>query len=817
MPQNRSQKLWLGLVVILLLMFVAGQYTYNFGLNNNIETISNEFKRQVKLNSIIVKDRLQERKFQLAHNYLLDLGKNSPEILEISLTAANGFKLAAFNRPHSAKNELIKTIEIPYSYNGLATFTLRRSIDAIYLKQRQLSYLYLAGYFLIATILSLLVFIYIRTHKQRQELHQENQGRIKAAIALQKSEEHLSITLNSIGDGVITTDASGNVTRMNPVAEELTGWSLAEAQGQPVKIVFPIIDATTRESIANPVEKVISTGEVVYLSNHTTLIARDGTGYQIADSAAPIRNGDDNILGMVLIFNDVTEAYQLRQQAAESRRDLQAVMDNSPSIIYIKDTDGRFTFVNRQFEKTFHIHLKDIIGKSLHDIFSTDIANEMKKNDEDVIHREYALESEEVAKHDDGLHTYSSIKFPLFNDKGKVYAVCGISSDITHHKKREEQLRQSQKMDALGKLTGGVAHDFNNILGIILGYADLMEIGLDGQPELTDYAQKIYSAGERGTKITHKLLAFSRQKSLDIERLDLNQLLQNEQHILEKALTVRIKLVLQLADDLWSVRLDKGEIEDAVLNMAINAMHAMEKGGTLTVRTANEHLDEEDARHLGVNSGDYVLFSISDTGCGMDHATKEKIFEPFFSTKGESGTGLGLSQVYGFIERSGGTIQVYSELGHGARFVLYIPRANGSDSDDKSESANNNENLMGLNGKETILVVDDEPALVEINSKILSSHGYNILTAGSGKQALALLEHEAINLMLSDVIMPEMDGYQLAAIVQEKYPSVKIQMVSGFSDDRSIDMADNELHENLLNKPVISQTLLQRIRKLLDK
>lgn len=817
MYKSRPQKLWLGLVVILLSMLVAGRYVYYFGLENNLETISNEFKRQVKLNSIIVKDRLQERQFQLAQNYLLNLGENSPEILEISLTASNGFKLATFNRDQSAKHELIEMVEIPYSYKGMARLTLRRTIDDIYLNQRHLFYLYLAGYFLIATILSLLVYIYIHSQKQRQELHYENEGRIKAAIALQKSEEHLSITLNSIGDGVIATDASGNVTRINPVAEQLTGWSLAEAQGQPVKNIFPIINASTREPIANPVEKVISTGEIVYLSNHTTLIARDGTEYQIADSAAPIRNGDDQILGMVLIFNDVTEAYKLRQRAAESRRDLQAVMDNSPAAIYIKDTDGRFMFINRRFEQLFHIQQKDVVGKSLYDIFPEEIADEIKRNDEDVLHAGYALESEEVAAHDDGLHTYSSIKFPLFNDEGKVYAVCGISSDITHHKKQEAQLRHSQKMDALGKLTGGVAHDFNNILGIILGYAELLESELNGQPELADYAHNIYAAGERGSKITHKLLAFSRQKSLDFESLDLNKLLRDEQDILEKVLTARIKLVFQLADNLWKVQLDRGEIQDAILNLAINSMHAMEKGGTLSIQTVNEHLNENDARRLMINSGDYVLLSISDTGCGMDNETKEKIFEPFFSTKGESGTGLGLSQVYGFMERCGGTISVYSEPGHGTQLVLYLPRAHNSDGDYESGIFNNNDKLSDSNGMETILVVDDEPALVEITSKILSQHGYNVLSAGSGKQALALLEHEVVDLMLSDVIMPEMDGYQLATIVQKKYPAIEIQIASGFSDDRSVDMADNKLHENLLNKPLNSQILLKRIRTLLDK
>jgi len=817
MHQSKPQKLWLGLAVILILLFVTGRHIYDLSFQHNIETTSSAFEHHLKLNSVIIRDRLQERKFQLAQNYLLNLGENTPEILEISLTAKNGFELATFKRNQSAEHELVKTIEIPYSYNGLAKFTLRRTIDDIYSNQRNLLYLYLTGYFLVAIILSLLVYINIRTHKQKQELHYKNEQRKQALIALQKSEEHLSITLNSIGDGVIATDANGNVTRMNPIAEKLTGWSIAEAKGKTVKTIFPIINTSTRKTITNPVEKVISTGEVIYLSNHTTLVAKDGTEYQIADSAAPIRNGDDTILGMVLIFNDVTEAYQLRQHAEEIRRDLQAVMDNSPAVIYIKDIDSNFMFINRQFEKLFHIQQKDVIGKSTYDIFPEEIANEMKHNDEKVLNAGHALESEEVAPHDDGPHIYSSIKFPLFNDDGNIYAVCGISTDITDQIKQEEQLRHSQKMDALGKLTGGVAHDFNNILGVILGYAELLEDSLDKQPELAKYAHNIIAAGNRGSKITHKLLAFSRQKTLSIGRLDLNKLLRDEQHMLEKLLTVRIKLVLQLADNLWRIKIDKGEMEDAILNMAINAMHAIEKEGSLTIRTTNEHLNKEDALRLAIQSGDYVLLSISDTGCGMDNKTKEKIFEPFFSTKGENGTGLGLSQVYGFIERCGGKINVVSDPGHGTQLVLYIPRAHNHDGNDESYNTNNNDKITNLNGNETILVVDDEPALVEITSEILSQHGYNVLGAESGKQALALLEDEAVDLMLSDVIMPEMDGYQLSTIVQEKYPAVKIQMASGFSDNRSKDMADNKLHEGMLNKPLNSKNLLQRIRKLLDK
>lgn len=254
-----------------------------------------------------------------------------------------------------------------------------------------------------------------------------------------RERELVHTTLVSIGDAVITTDRAGLITTMNPVAENLTGWSNAEAQGQSVKSIFPIIDASTREPIETPVEKVINTGEVVYLSNHTTLIARDGTEYQIADSAAPIRDKDNNILGMVLVFNDVTEQYHLRMVAAKSKRDMQAIMDHSPAVIFVKDSDGRYTFINQQFKTLFLLQDKDIIGKTSNDIFSKDIADEMQRNDKIVLETGRILESEVVTPLDDGLHTYFSIKFPLFNEEGKIYAVCGISTDITERKQVEKE------------------------------------------------------------------------------------------------------------------------------------------------------------------------------------------------------------------------------------------------------------------------------------------------------------------------------------------------------------------------------------------
>ena len=268
----------------------------------------------------------------------------------------------------------------------------------------------------------------------------------KALLIAQQREQNLSITLHSIGDAVITTDASGHITRMNPVAEQLTGWCLDDAKQVPFEKVFTIVNATTREPIANPIDKVINSGEIVYLSNYTTLISRDGTEYQIADSAAPIRNTDDDeVQGIVLVFNDVTEQYKLRQSISESKKNLQNIMDHSPAVIYVKDIEGRFTFVNKKFTELFQINANEIYGKTVHDIFPPHIADEMQTNDTDVLQTGHALESEELAPVGEMTHSYISTKFPLRNEKDEIYAICGISTDVTDRKLKDNNCDAARK------------------------------------------------------------------------------------------------------------------------------------------------------------------------------------------------------------------------------------------------------------------------------------------------------------------------------------------------------------------------------------
>ena len=497
---------------------------------------------------------------------------------------------------------------------------------------------------------------------------------------------------------------------------------------------------------------------------------------------------------------------------------LALILEHIPYAVFWKDRGSNYLGCNSYFVHDTGLDSPaDIIGKNDFDLpWSPDEAEYYRQVDLDVMESgKSRLNFEESQHSDDGREiTVLTSKVPLIDEDGKIMGILGIYADISERKKQEEQLRHVQKMDALGKLTGGVAHDFNNMLGVVLGYVSLLEEQLADQPKLAKYAHEIHHAGERSAKLTRKLLAFCRQRSSDAEPVNLNMLIREQQDMLEKTLTARVKLVLDLAEDLWPVLLDKGDLEDAIINISINAMHAIKGNGQLTIQTLNEAIDASDAHALQLEPGDYIQLNIRDTGCGMDKVMKEKIFEPFFSTKGEEGTGLGLAQVYGFVERSKGVLKVYSKPDHGTLFSIYFPRLQQREIDDISDLENKARNYQG---NETILVIDDEPALLDLTTEILQNHGYKTWSAINAKQAFNILEDEPVDVLLSDIIMPEMDGYELAAIVMEKYPHVKIQLVSGFSDNNHADMIGAELQDKLLQKPYQSQTLLKRIRELLDE
>jgi len=389
----------------------------------------------------------------------------------------------------------------------------------------------------------------------------------------------------------------------------------------------------------------------------------------------------------------------------------------------------------------------------------------------------------------------------------------GSCKDITLQKQQEEQLRRSMKMDAIGKLTSGVAHDYNNMLGVIMGYSEILAERAKDHPEFIEYINHITHAAERAAKLTKQLLSISRRRADSAEATLINDVLHNNEQILAKTLTSQIKLSIKPAKDLWITLIDSGSLEDALLNLSINAMHAMPEGGELKISTSNVQVGSLDAQVLNIPRGDYIKLTLLDSGCGMTDEIISRIFDPFYSTKGESGTGLGLSQVYNFVTQSKGAIKVYSELGHGTCFSIYLPRdlnKHFTSEAEYSSKINDDE----LNGTANILIVDDELALREVTEEILSSHGYNVFCSSSGKEALITLESEKIDLVLSDVIMPEMDGFELAHIIHYKYPDIKIQLCSGFENVKGKSVTNKDLSTNLLTKPFTAKQLLIKIKEI---
>jgi PAS domain S-box-containing protein len=393
-----------------------------------------------------------------------------------------------------------------------------------------------------------------------------------------------------------------------------------------------------------------------------------------------------------------------------------------------------------------------------------------------------------------------------------------FTEDVTERRTLEQQLRQSQKMEAVGRLAGGIAHDFNNLLMVISGYSEFLLERLANEPDLRAPAQEIASAAERASSLTRQLLAFSRKQMLAPKIVNLNGVVTENLKMLTRMIGEDIDLVMVPESNLWPVRADSGQIDQVIMNLAVNARDAMPSGGKLTIETANASLDEEYARHHApLHPGDYVMVAISDTGVGMDSETQSHIFEPFFTTKGMKGTGLGLSTVYGIVKQSGGYIWVYSEVGKGTTFQIYLPRVVSAE-EGVAQVAAPIETQRVEPGTETILLVEDEANLRYLARQYLEKQGYRVIEAADGAVAMqiAVAHDSVIHLLLTDVIMPGMNGRELAQRISEIRPNVKVLYMSGYTENVVGHNGTLDAGVRLLQKPFNLRDLKRIVREVLD-
>jgi len=641
----------------------------------------------------------------------------------------------------------------------------------------------------------------------RDKAHREDAARLQEQIHRGKKEWEL--TFDVVPDPVFLVDNQDRIQRANRAASALLGLEPSQLID---KYCYEVLGDTAGPLPGSPFRRLLRTGKEERCDIE---VARLGKVFDV--TVSPLFDSSGTAYGSVHVLRDITDRKREEEALRRSEASHRSLILGATYGIFRCDVNGKFLAVNPA--------LVAMLGyESEADLLAANLVHDVIRDPEEGVRllQQYrqkgrldGLEAQWRRKDGTPVPVRLSGRTVL-DERGALEGYEVIAENVSERWHLEEQLRQAQKIEAVGRLAGGVAHDFNNLLTIVTGYSDLVLERLGATDAMRAYVEEIKKAGERAASLTRQLLAFGRRQTLAPRALDLNAVVANIDKMLRRLIGENIELTTVLAPELGRVKADPGQIEQVILNLAVNARDAMPQGGQLTLETANVELNEGDTRtRVSVLPGRYVMLAVSDSGMGMDAETQAHIFEPFFTTKEEGkGTGLGLATVYGIVKQSGGHIGLYSEPNHGTTFKIYLPRL--EEAAQPVEAISPGAPLAG--GSETILLVEDEEGVRDLARRILELKGYKVITASNPTEAAQVCERYEgpIHLLLTDVVMPTMSGPQLAEHVAFLRPGLKVLYISGYTDNAIVPHGILEEGVQFLQKPFTRDSLTRKVREVLD-
>ena len=648
---------------------------------------------------------------------------------------------------------------------------------------------------------------------------QDRMLRRRADDALRRSEERYRLLAENITDVIELYDLGMNVVYASPSVQQLRGCTPDEVIAQPMMSGLAPGSRDLAVRVFREEMEIERSGRgdpARFRTVEFEVLCKDGTSVWTESNLSGVRDSSGALTGIIAVSRDITERRRVEETLRDTSQTLRTIIDASTLAIVVLDRDERVTLWNKAATQLFGWSAEEALGGPIPMVPEDRRAEFEDGRGRSLAGADVIYETQRRRK-DGGLVDVLRSSAPVFGPQGELAGTMAIFMDLTERKQLEDQLRQAVKMEGIGRLAGGIAHDFNNLLTVIGGRAFIMLSQLPADHPMRRDLMLIQQTGDRAGALTRQLLAFSRKQTLTPAVIDLRDIVSGVKTLLQRVLGEDVEVVMDLDPTAGCVTADPGQVEQVILNMVVNARDAMPEGGSLTLETRHVDVDATYARQqIDLAPGAYEVLSISDTGVGMDAATLARVFEPFFSTKPVGkGTGLGLATAYGIIKQSGGHVIVSSKLGSGTTFRIYLPRTESSG----SAPIVVEEVTAARGGTEVVLLAEDDGILRALARDILATEGYTVLDSQNVEDALRIAERQdgTIHLLLTDVVMPHMNGRALADAVKGFRPDVKVLYMSGYTDDVIVHHGVLEPGIALLQKPFTPAGLARKVREVLDR